>query len=521
MSTSHHDDDDLGRPLPPRLDPRAGRAARGTAGPDRARSRGRLGTVARVVAGLLSVVLLATGGWGWYLGRVAEASVNRMDAIPTSGNGGTSHDGAAMNLLLVGSDTRDDLSKAQQVQLNAGADGGGVNTDTMILVHVPADGSRASFVSFPRDSYVQIPGHGWDKLNSAYAYGMADAGRTASTSAKQTAGARLLIQTISQLTGLQIDHYAEVDLLGFFNLSNVVGGVQVNLCKPVKDSYSGADFPAGVQTLSGADALKFVRQRHGLPRGDFDRIIRQQVFLGGVARKILSENVMLSPSKQHQLVQAVAQSLTVDQSLDLMSLAQQMQSVSAGSIQFQTMPYVGDDHDSQGRYILRLKDLATEHTFFAQLSADPTAGAQAAPTSSAAATPSQAAVAAVAPAQVKVSVLNGSGTPGLAAKAATDLRAKGFTVAGTGNADSAKYTQTEIRFAAGDDAQAAALAAVTPGAVTEQATTATAGTVQLVLGSSFTKIGAPAAAAAATSSTSTPTTQGEDARTAADTGCID
>jgi LCP family protein required for cell wall assembly len=469
------------------------------------------------VAMVLSVVVLATTGWGWYLGRVAQASINRTDAIPDSGNG--QHSGSAMNLLLVGSDSRNDLSPAQQAQLNAGDDGGGINTDTMILVHLPADGSRASFVSLPRDSYVQIPGHGWDKLNAAYAYGYNAVPGSASDSDKQAAGAQLLIRTVSALTGLRIDHYAEVDLLGFFNLSNVVGGVQVNLCAPVHDSYSGANFPAGVQTISGADALKFVRQRHniGTTSSDFDRIRRQQVFIAGVLRKMLSENVLLNLGKQRQLVQAVAQSLTVDQSLDIMSLAQQMQSVTAGSIQFQTMPYVGDDTDSQGRYILRLKDADTLHQFFAQLSADP-APAQ----GSAAPSATPAAPATVPAAQVKVAVYNGSGTPGLAAAAATDLRAKGFTVPTTGNADSTSYTQTEIRYASGDQALANTVAAALPGATTKADPSATSGTVQLVLGANFTKVGTPvqAAAPAASSAAATGTVTGEDARTAADTTCI-
>jgi LCP family protein required for cell wall assembly len=473
-----------------------------------------------VVGAVLSLALLGTSGWGWYLGRVAMASVNRTDAIPTTGNQG-SHGGAAMNLLLVGNDTRNDLTKAQQAALNAGDDGGGINTDTMILVHLPADGSRASFVSLPRDSYVQIPGHGWDKLNSAYAYGYMATPKSEPDADRKAAGARLLVQTVSQLTGLQIDHYAEVDLLGFYNLSTVVGGVQVNLCRPVHDPYSGANFPAGVQTISGADALRFVRQRHniGTTSSDFDRIRRQQVFIAGVARKMLSENVLLNLGKQRQLVQALAQSLTVDQSLDLMSLAQQMQSVKAGSIQFQTLPYVGDDKDSHGRYILRLQDTATEHKFFAQLSADPTFS-QAGGPAAAAATTTPAPPATVAPTQVKVAVYNGSGRPGLASSAATDLKAKGYTVTATGNADSSKYTQTEIRFAAGDDAQAATLAASIPGATTKQLPGATAGTVQLVLGSDFTKVGTPVAAAAPKASAAAAGTAAPDVRTAADTDCI-
>src|SRR3712207_6736417 len=269
----------------------------------------------------------------------------------------------------------------------------------MILVHIPADGSRASFVSFPRDSYVEIPGYGMDKLNAAYAYGYADTPETASAEVRQAGGAQLLVQTISGLTGLQIDHYAEVDLLGFFKLSEVVGGVEVNLCAPAKDGYSGVDLPAGVQTITGEQALAFVRQRHGLPRGDFDRIIRQQTFIGGMVRKMLSENVLFDLGKQRQLVQAAADALTVDQTMDLLGLANQMQSVTAGSVDFQTVPYIGDDTDEAGRYILRLEDEDALHAFFADLSAEPEAPAA----------PSEpAAPETVLPSEVSVAVYNGS-----------------------------------------------------------------------------------------------------------------
>jgi LCP family protein required for cell wall assembly len=506
-------DDRQGRPLPPRLDPRAGRPARSRAAESTAPRAGRPGgqrtrrgvALLRVVGAVLSAALLATSGWGWYLGQVAEATVNRTDAIPTSGNEDTSHSGAAMNLLLVGNDSRADLTDEQLAELNAGADSG-INTDTMILVHIPADGSRASFVSFPRDSYVEIPGYGWEKLNAAYAYGYTSVGDSQPDSAKQAAGAQLLVQTISHLTGLMIDHYAEVDLLGFFNLASVVGGVEVNLCEPVDDSaYSGAVFPAGEQVISGADALKFVRQRHGLPRGDFDRIVRQQVFIAGVLRKMLSDDVLLNLGKQRELVQAAADSLTVDQSLDLLGLAQQMQSVTAGAIEFQTIPYVGDDRDDRNRYILRLEDEDTLHRFFADLNADPAPAEEGS-------TP--AAPQSVAPSQVQVDVYNGSGTPGLAGETATALGTAGFAVTSTGNADSTDYTTTEIRYAAGDEALANTLAAAVPGAVLSQVDDATSGTVQLILGSDFNGVGQ------AVTPTPAAPTEGEDPRTAADTSCI-
>jgi hypothetical protein len=182
-----------------------------------------------------------------------------------------------------------------------------------------------------------------------------------------------------------------------------------------------------------------------------------------------------------------------------------MQSVTAGSIEFQTIPYIGDDSDDSGRYILRLEDTAKLHAFFAALSAEPEP-----------ANPTTAEVpATVAPAEVTVDVFNGSGTPGLAASAAAALREAGFAVAGTANADSSDYTVTEIRHAAGDEALATTLAGAIPGATTKQVDDATSGTVQLVLGSDFNGVGQQVTAAPPA-----PTTEGEDPRTAADTSCI-
>ena len=506
------------RPLPARLDPRLGRPGsgrtprserpaeerRGTARPAGRRTP-RLTVATRVLAGALSAVLLASTGWSWYLGQVAEASVNRTDAIPGSGNEGSGDAPEAMNMLLVGSDSRADLTEEQLAELNAGTDSG-LNTDTIILVHVPADGSRASFVSFPRDSYVQIPGYGWDKLNAAYAYGYGAVDESMPEDDRQAGGAQLLVQTISGLTGLQIDHYAEVDLLGFFQLTSVVGGVEVNLCEAVDDSaYSGAVFPAGVQTISGADALRFVRQRHGLPRGDYDRIIRQQVFIAGVLRKMLSEDVLLDLGKQRQLVEAASQAVTVDQDLDLFSLARQMQSVTEGSIEFQTVPYVGDERDDQGRSIIRLEDEESLHAFFADLSAEAEAPAE---------EPVEP-PATVDPATVEVEVLNGSGISGLAASAAGDLETAGFVVTGTGNADANDYAQTLVRHAPGDEALATTLAGQIPGSVVEVDDTLPAGAVQLVLGEDFNGVGVPTTVQPAPGEV-----VGEDLRTAQDTSCI-
>ena len=495
-------------PLPPRLDPRAGRPRTASSGGGGRSGLGRLATGTRVVAALAAAVILGTSGWGWYLGEVADATVNRTDAIPTDGNE-DQFDGSAMNLLLVGSDSRARLTPEQAKELNTGTVAG-QNTDTMMLVHVPADGSAASFVSFPRDSYVEIPGFGMNKLNAAYALGYqnAAAGATEKTEKQKKAeGAQLLIKTISKLSGVQIDHYAEVDLLGFFKLSNVVGGVEVNLCQPAKEPLSGIDLPAGEQTIKGEQALAFVRQRHGLLRGDYDRIVRQQTFIGAMIRKMLDQDVLLDLGKQRTLVTAAADALTVDQSLDLMSMAQHMQSVRPDDIDFQTIPIAAEERDPELGYIARLPDETTMRAFFRDLTADPEPEAD----------PSKAAEKeTVERSTVTVDVYNGSGVGGLAASATADLTTKGFVKGATGNADSSDYTETEIRHAPGEEALANTVLEAIPGASVAEAEDVPAGTVHLVIGADYNGVGQKVDAQPAPETTDAAAKP----RTAADTDCI-
>ncbi len=464
-------------PLPARLDPRQGRepAERG-ARAGRSRWAAVLG---RTVAAVLAALLLTGSGWGWYLVRVAEAGVNRTDAIPAGGNSdvhGADHAGAEVNLLLVGMDTRTGLTPEQQAQFNTGNPDDVLNTDSMMLAHVPADGSGASVVSLPRDTYVPIPGHGEGRLNSAYARGYNSVEGT--DAEKDAAGAQLLVQTVSGLSGLRIDHFAEIDLLGFIDLSTIVGGVQVNLCQATSDSLSGADFPAGVQTISGPDALAFVRQRHGLPRYDLDRVVRQQVYLGGMLRNVLSREVLLSPSRQKEVVEHVAGSVTVDRGLDVFDLAAQLQGVRPGALTFQTLPGLTPER-IDGAEVLQLPGQEVVHAFFGSLAAAP-AAAQDEPRP---ATPD------VAPGDVTVSVLNGSGVSGAAATAAGALADAGFQAGSGGNATGT--ATTTVGYRSGDDAAAALVAAQVPGAALAVDDGLPAGTVQLVLGTDFNGIGVP------------------------------
>ena len=499
-------------PVPARLDPRLG-AAPGAVRRPVPNPSSRAAVTARSVAAVLAALLLAGSGWGWHLARVAEAGVHRTDAIPDTGNSdvnGGAHAGAEMNLLLVGMDSRDGLTAEQRVEFSTGDADGVLNTDSMMLVHVPADGSAASFVSLPRDTWVTIPGHGESRINSAYGRGYNAVDGT--DEEKGAAGAKLLIQTVSLFTGLQIDHFAAVDLLGFINLSEIVGGVEVNLCAATRDPFSGADFPAGVQTISGADALKFVRQRHGLPHWDLDRVVRQQVYLGGLLRNVLSSDMLLDLGTQQDIVEQVGSSVTFDRGLDLFDLAAQMQDVRPGNITFQTVPGLTEARIN-GADVLQPPSEEEVTAFFASLAAEATAAPSpsAAPTTAPTTPPP-----AVQPGDVTVGVFNGSGVTGAAAAAATSLTGAGFVAASGGNAASA--ATTTVRHHTGDDAAAALVASYVPGAAVTVDDTVPAGTVYLVIGGDYTGIGQPVttttqAPAADTSSASGP-------RTATDAGCI-
>lgn len=205
--------------------------------------------------------------------------------------------GRGTNWLLVGSDSRGDLSAAQQQDLATGGDVGTGRTDTIMLVHVAGLGSStpATLVSIPRDSYVPIPGHGKDKINAAFALG----------------GAQLLAQTVEQATGLRLDHYAEVGFGGFAALVDALGGVKVCPTEPIRDPLAGLDLHAGCQELDGRSALGYVRTR-ATPRADLDRMINQRQFMSALLRRAQSPAVWLNPWRWFSVPQATASALTVD-----------------------------------------------------------------------------------------------------------------------------------------------------------------------------------------------------------------
>ena len=523
-------------PLPPELDPRGRRAARaqqataagqrpatsqrpagqrpagpppaGQAaarrGPGRSESNLLHGAALglRVVLTICSLLVLVGSGWAWATYRNFNADITRVNAISAKGkaaNGGI--DGRDQNLLLVGNDDRDTATDAELAQLGTHRDGGSYNTDTMMLLHLPADGSRATAISFPRDSYVSIPGHGKNKLNAAYPIGVRAA------HGDKAAGARLLVQTIENLTGLSIDHFVQVDLLGFYRISNAIGGVDVCLNAAQKEVKSGIDLKAGHQTIKGAQALAFVRQRYGLKNGDLDRIKRQQYFLSAVFRKMSSAGTLLNPLKMQNLLKAVSSSLQMDDTLEPLKLAQQMQNLQAGNFTFTTIPTQGYRDEEIGGQIQNtvVVDAAQMPAFVDRLIGSSGSALQKAKPA--------------APATVTVQVINDTNTNGLEKTNAKALQAAGFKTE-IPPATSDVVAKTTIRYAPGQEAAAKALQAQVPGAVLERTPDVPA--VTLVLGENGVQVKSlmPKPAPGSSSAKPTPSASTPGVITAADAGCI-
>ena len=422
--------------------------------PGRPKKRRRV--IRWIVLGLV-VVLLGTGGYVFYNYQRFVSGVTTVDVI---GEAADDYDGPAQNILLVGDDHRPDNATPEQLALlGTQDDGGSTLTDTMIVMHIPADGSSASLISFPRDSWVDIPGFGKNKLNAAFSLG-------GGASGDNVGGAKLLIETIQNLSGLTIDHYVRVSLLGFYDIAEALGPIDVCLNNAVKDPYSTVDLPAGVSTLNAQQALAFVRQRHGLPRGDLDRQVRQQYFLSVEARKILSAGTLLNPFKLGTVLDAVSSAIETDSGLNFIDLATQVKGLSADNITTATIPILGTPTIRVNGSSLSIVevDTAAMPAFIDDLIGAPSAYETAT---------------AAQPGDVTVTVLNGGAANGSAAAATATLAGLGFV---TGTPDSTGSTPiTTIQYPAGQEAQAKAVAAVLPGASVGESTTVTGVTV--VLGS--------------------------------------
>lgn len=444
----------------------------------------------------LAVILVVVGGYAAYSYFRFVNNVKHVDVISESNKPKTDVDGSDQNILLVGDDHRPDgASQAELDQLGTTSDGGGTNTDTMMVLHIPADGKSATLISLPRDSWVDVPGHGMNKLNSAFSLG---GGATDPTS-----GAKLLIQTVQNLTGLTIDHYVRISLLGFYDIAQALGPIQVCLNNAVDDPYSQANFPAGVSTLDAHQALAFVRQRHGLPQGDLDRVVRQQYFLSVEAHKFLSAGTLLNPGKLSKVLDAVSGSLETDPGLNFLSLAAQLQGLTGGKIQSATIPVSGTPTitvDGEDLSIVEV-DTAAMPAFIQSLMGTPSAFEKAT---------------AAKPADTTVTVLNGGETNGAAGSATSTFAAAGFKTGTAGDADT--QPTTVIKYPSGQEAQAKAVAAYLPGASVQETSSVTGVTV--VLGDDGLMPAAPAAGGAPASGGAPAPSPSSPAKNYSDTVCI-
>jgi LCP family protein required for cell wall assembly len=283
----------------------------------------------------VSVVLVSAISWiglGHVSGSIKKVDVfGKLDKRPEKIS-------TAQNYLLVGSDTREGLTKEQLKLLRVGSTktAAGGRSDTMLLVHISKARDKAMIISLPRDSLVTIPAHrssdgkkdigvSKSKINAAFAWG----------------GAPLLIQTVELATNLRIDHYVEINFAGFAGIVDALGGIQVCTKKDIDDPKSHLVLPAGVHTLNGVESLKYVRTRDFDGLGDIGRMQRQQQFMSSVLRKATSTGVLLNPIKLVNFFNAAIATVKTDSGLnesDLLTLAKQLRNLSASKVRTLTVP---------------------------------------------------------------------------------------------------------------------------------------------------------------------------------------
>jgi LCP family protein required for cell wall assembly len=377
------------------------------------------------------------------------------------------------NILIIGSDSRD----GSHGKYGRGIQGS--RSDTSMLLHISPTHTGAIVISFPRDTMVPIfqcdrddnghPGQQaqpgvLEQLNSTFSYG----------------GPACLWKTLEQITRIHIDHFVEVDFDGFKSIVNDVGGVPVCLPYAIKDPASKLNLPAGRSIVHGDQALAFVRERHIGYGSDLQRINRQQVFLASLAQEIKRSSSLSDPTKLYGLVHDIASSLTTDSGLtltDMYAIANSLKGLSTSALQFimaPVVPYPPNPNDlvefSQPPADQLFRAIARDNHILKTARRADHAKTQPLPT--------------VQPGKVQLQVLNGTDQEGLAATTASKLTARGFKVAGTGNATPVSSTTIEYASTA-QMPQVNTLQQEIPGSQAKQVTSLKGGTLDLVLGSGF------------------------------------
>ncbi|MGW9631225.1 LCP family protein [Agromyces sp. NPDC055520] len=297
--------------------------------------------IALIVIG--AFVLVLVGGAAVFLGSLAnqfDSGTEKIDdAFPDESVRVPEATGAAagaQNILLLGTDSRAPLEDFD--------DADGSRSDTMMVVHIPADRSEVTVMSIMRDSWVEIPGHGMAKMNAALSYG----------------GVPLAVQTIESIIGARIDHVAIVDAVGFMGLTEALGGVTVNNPIAFDSSHmAGMTFPQGPINLDGEQAMAFTRERYAFADGDYQRVRNQQAFISAVLDKVLSPDTALNPVRVSEVIGAVAPYLKVDSGFSSTyagGLAIEMRDVRKSDVHFFTIPTLGTGTSDDGQSIVLLDE---------------------------------------------------------------------------------------------------------------------------------------------------------------------
>lgn len=274
-----------------------------------------------VLLALIVVLALVVAGWVFYLNKQL-GDVTRFGFDEDRQGRPEKVAGDAVNILMVGVDNeKGNVREALTEEWVPGK----FRTDSMMVMHVNADRTQAQVVSLPRDTWVPIPGHGDAKLNAAFSLG----------------GPELLTQTIEDVTGLRLDHIVVIGLDGFINMSSAVGGVDVYVPETVTDTKRGKTWTKGTHHIEGDEAELYVRQRYGLPNGDFDRMARQQNFLRALLDKVASAGTLSNPVRVTKLVNQLTEYVAVDESFDngeMRDLALSARGIRSNDIRFVTIP---------------------------------------------------------------------------------------------------------------------------------------------------------------------------------------
>jgi len=395
-----------------------------------------------VLCGTVSAVVLLVAGSAWALSSYVSDHLGRVNA----GTTGTPSSGP-LNILLAGVDLRSGLTRSQQARLHVGADTSS-NSDTMMIVHVSADHGSVSVISLPRDSWVDIPGLGMNKINAAFGLG----------------GPRLMVQTVEHDTGLTINDYVEVDFLGFVKVINALGGVNICLPYAVNDPYSGLRMSAGRHHVDGLTALEFARDRHSFALSDLARIGEQQQLLSSMLGEAISSGTLANPVRLSSFLSAASAAVRVDQRLNVTSLADQLRGVPASRVTFTTVPIANANYLTPDGQSAVLWDRVAAARLFADVKADkypvrkpPKRGGAHHGSG-------------LRRSQVSVDVYNGTLIGGLSASTGRQLSGLGFRVHGAGLTwSSSDVAQTVIEYPPGMAAAARLVRKVLPGAALRQA----------------------------------------------------